>query len=87
MHRIKLPSGRRRRLTVREGARLQSFPDWYQFRGSEGSQFDQVGNAVAPMFSLALAQSVAAYLDGAPMLDEDAIRKCWSPVQGSLELV
>jgi len=87
MHRIKLPSGRRRRLTVREGARLQSFPDWYEFSGSAGSQFDQIGNAVAPMFSLALAQSVAIYLDTAPFLDEDAIRKCWSPVQGSLELV
>jgi DNA (cytosine-5)-methyltransferase 1 len=87
MHRIKLPSGRRRRLTVREGARLQSFPDWYQFSGSEGSQFDQIGNAVAPMFSLALAKSVATYLDTASLLDEDAIRKCWSPVQSSLQLV
>jgi len=87
MNRIKLPSGRRRRLTVREGARLQSFPDWYHFSGSESSQFDQIGNAVSPMFSFALAQSVATYLDTAPFLDEDAIRKCWSPVQGSLQLV
>jgi hypothetical protein len=30
---------------------------------------------------------VATYLDTEPFLDEDTIRKCWSPVQGSLELV
>jgi DNA (cytosine-5)-methyltransferase 1 len=87
MQRIKLPSGRRRRLTVREGARLQSFPDWYEFQGSEGSQFDQVGNAVAPMFALALAESVAEYLDGAAAMDDETIRERWSPIQASLELV
>ncbi|HEY6332565.1 MAG TPA: DNA cytosine methyltransferase, partial [Blastocatellia bacterium] len=38
MLRVLLPDGRRRRLTVREGARLQSFPDWFEFAGSEGSQ-------------------------------------------------
>jgi len=86
MQRIKLPSGRRRRLSVREGARLQSFPDWYEFVGAEGSQFDQVGNAVAPMFALALAKSVATYLDEAQILDTDSIRNHWSPVQSSLEL-
>jgi DNA (cytosine-5)-methyltransferase 1 len=87
MQRIKLPSGRRRRLTVREGARLQSFPDWYEFQGAEGSQFDQVGNAVPPMFSYALAQSVADYLDNSVELDSQSICASWSPVQTSLELV
>jgi len=87
MQRIKLPSGRRRRLTVREGARLQSFPDWYEFSGSEGSQFDQVGNAVAPMFAYALAQSVITYLDSETTMDEELIRQSWSPIQTSLELV
>jgi DNA (cytosine-5)-methyltransferase 1 len=85
MQRIKVPSGRRRRLSVREGARLQSFPDWFEFSGAEGSQFDQIGNAVPPMFSFALAQSVADYLDGGSFLDEDSIRKAWTPMQGLLE--
>lgn len=46
MHRIKLPDGRRRRITVREAARLQSFPDWFDFTGNEESQFTQIGNAI-----------------------------------------
>ena len=63
MQRIRLPDGRRRRLSVREAARLQSFPDWFNFSGAEGSQFEQVGNAVAPLFGYALARAVLAHLD------------------------
>lgn len=65
MHRILLPDGRRRRVTVREAARLQSFPDWFQFSGGVTSQFDQVGNAVAPLFALHLARAVSQSLEGA----------------------
>jgi DNA (cytosine-5)-methyltransferase 1 len=86
MQRIKVPSGRRRRLSVREGARLQSFPDWFRFEGAEGSQFNQIGNAVPPMFSFALATSVKRYLDAPAWLNEESIRGCWSPVQAQLEL-
>ncbi len=63
MHRIKMADGRRRRITVREAARLQSFPDWFEFYGSEESQFNQIGNAVPPMFAYHLAQSVIDYLE------------------------
>jgi DNA-cytosine methyltransferase len=58
MHRVVLPDGRRRRLLVEEAARLQSFPDWFHFAGGESSQFDQIGNAVAPLFALSLAHAV-----------------------------
>ena len=44
--------------TVRENARLQSFPDTFRFFGSKTSQNKQVGNAV-PVF---LAQSLAKYI-------------------------
>jgi DNA (cytosine-5)-methyltransferase 1 len=64
MHRVKLPDGRRRRLTVREAARLQSFPDWFEFAGAEGSQFEQIGNAVAPLFAHSLAKCVHDHLSG-----------------------
>jgi len=63
MHRLLLPDGRRRRLSVREAARLQSFPDWFNFAGRETSQFYQIGNAVPPLFAKALAKSILDYLN------------------------
>lgn len=63
MQRIRLPDGRRRRLLVREAARLQSFPDSFEFAGAEGSVFNQIGNAVPPMFAHSLGVAVAAYLE------------------------
>ena len=62
MLRLRMPSGKRRRLTVREGARLQGFPDWFEFAGNEYEQYEQIGNAVAPLLGLALAQSAKAAL-------------------------
>jgi DNA (cytosine-5)-methyltransferase 1 len=58
MLRVRLDDGRRRRLSVREGARLQSFPDWFAFCGTEGEQFNQIGNAVPPLLAKAIATAI-----------------------------
>ncbi len=47
-----------RRLTLREQARLQSFPDWVSFTGSCASQARQIGNAVPPVFAMHLFQQI-----------------------------
>ena len=61
MHRIKLKDGRRRRILPKEAARLQSFPDWFEFYGNETSVFNQIGNAVAPYFAFCLAKEIKQY--------------------------
>lgn len=55
MQRVRLQDGRRRRILIREAARLQSFPDSFEFKGAETSQFYQIGNAVPPLLAYKMA--------------------------------
>jgi DNA (cytosine-5)-methyltransferase 1 len=51
-----------RTLTVREAARLQTFPDWYRFAGPPSAAFRQIGNAVPPLVASRLGEAVEASL-------------------------
>ena len=48
-----------RLLTLRECARLQTFPDWFEFAGSAASRIQQIGNAIPPMLARTVAEHIA----------------------------
>jgi DNA (cytosine-5)-methyltransferase 1 len=61
-----------RRFTVRETARIQSFPDNFEFYGSTSSQFRQIGNAVAVDFAYHLGKALKDYEEGKFKIKKEA---------------
>lgn len=59
---IHYDSSQKRVISVREAARLQSFPDGFRFVGGMGSAFRMIGNAVPPLLAYALAREVRSAL-------------------------
>lgn len=61
---IHYDSEQARVISVREAARLQSFPDGFQFEGPMNSAFHQIGNSVPPLMANALAKKIKSMLLG-----------------------
>lgn len=70
---IHYDSQQARPISIREAARLQSFPDGFIFKGSMNPALKQIGNAVPALFSYAIAMSIRANL-GAPMIDDMRVK-------------
>ena len=53
-----------RPLTIRESARIQTFPDCWEFQGSVGAQYKQIGNAVPVNLGFHIGEALISMLDG-----------------------
>lgn len=74
MQRVRLMDGRRRRLTDREAARLQTFPDWFEFSGNETRRYYQIGNAVPPLLAYKVAMSLKETYHSDVLPEEEIVK-------------
>jgi DNA (cytosine-5)-methyltransferase 1 len=61
-----------RTISIREAARLQSFPDGFRFPSSMNASFRQIGNAVPPLLSYNIARALCKAIGSAPMREDKA---------------
>ena len=67
-----------RPLTIREYARIQTFPDDWQFIGSISSQYKQIGNAVPVNLGYHIGRSIIKMLDGAKEKEIEDMEVFWN---------
>ena len=60
-------------ISVREAARLHSFPDWFRFHQTKWHGFRQVGNAVPPLLARAVGRQIVAVLSVIPLLPREPV--------------
>jgi DNA (cytosine-5)-methyltransferase 1 len=73
-------------ISVREAARLQSFPDTLVFQGSLTAQYEQVGNAVPPLFAKAIGERIQSVLQSLSRKRVGVQKSAWQPAQSELIL-
>ena len=61
-------------ITVREAARIHSYPDWFRCHVTKWHGFRQIGNSVPPLLARAVASKVAEALDAAPRRTDGALQ-------------